>query len=251
MPSIETLMHRNRIHARRANTYDAGKSLYLDDVPKGKWTFRRQWKREVQSVTEKAVIERTYAHEQSRIDAENAYILANLPDIMITFREYLEQEPCKAYAKLLSKAIQQYIFDLGNFDPARYNRFNHAIADIPVIKGKNNVRNASIKLKRSASASSLNSSRGDSPGRPISPTRSLLPRRVEPVDFNMEHFLNAHISGSAVQPARCGGAQHRLRPSAPRNVLRAPRQISQYSGERAAVRLPRVPQAFYQAETHG
>jgi hypothetical protein len=202
MPSIETLIHRNRLAARHRdpNAYDASKSRYLDDVQKGKWTFRRQWKREVQSIHEKATIERQYAHEQARIDAETEYIRFHLNDIMITVREYLEQEPCHAYTRQLAKAIQQYITDLGRFDSRRHNRFNITMTDVAVIKGKNNVRNASIKLKRSASASNgllspSPSSRGESPGRPLSPVRSLLlPKPVEPAQFNMEHFLNAHIS---------------------------------------------------------
>lgn len=210
MPSIETLRHRNVIYARsHVNTFDESKSRYLDDVPRGKWTFRRQWKREIQSQHEKDEIERKFAAEQTRIDAENAYIRFHLADIMITVKEYLEQEPCKAYMKLLTKAIQQFIFDLGRFDSKQYNRFNMSIVDIPVIKGKNNVRAATIKLKRQASGtiptSPSQQSRGSSPSResarPLSPLKltnitslSVRPQKLEQNNFNMEHFLNAHIS---------------------------------------------------------
>lgn len=199
MPSIEAQLHRNRIAARGRNrdAYDAPTSRYLDDVPKGKWTFRRQWKREVQSSHEKAELERQYAQEQSRIDAETTYIRFHLNDIMTTVREYLEQEPCRAYVRELTKSIQQYITDLGRFDSRRYNRFNISMTDVPVVKGKNNVRNTIIKLKRSVSVSGQTSptARAGSPSRPLSPQRSLLlPNKIDPVQFNMEHFLNAHIT---------------------------------------------------------
>lgn len=210
MPSIETLRHRNIIYARsHVNTFDESKSRYLDDVQKGKWTFRRQWKREIQSQNEKDEIERKFSAEQSRIDTENAFIRFHLADIMVTVKEYLEQEPCKAYVKLLTKAIQQYIFDLGRFDSKQYNRFNMSIADMPVIKGKNNVRAATIKLKRQSSGKFPGSpagSRDSSPSRGSSRARSpskglvlpivvpIVPQKLEQANFNMEHFLNGHIS---------------------------------------------------------
>jgi len=197
MPSIETLRHRNRLHARnQGTTFEPYFARYMDDVQKGKWTFRRKWQREVQSAAEKAAVESVFVAEQERIDRENDYIRTNLADVMITVKEYLEQEPCKAYVKLLGKAIQQYIFDLGKFDSRQYNQFSLSMTNIPVIKGKNNVRAASIKLKRSSSARSMSPTSRGSRGsdRPLSPMRIVMPQKFEQANINIEHFLNAHIT---------------------------------------------------------
>jgi len=265
MPSIETLLKRNREHKLQyKNAFDHnGRPLYLDSAVEGKWTFRRQWRKESQSNHEKLKIVSEVQGEALRIKAEHEYLHAMLAEFMVSSREYLDQAPCERYLQLVTKAVSRYLHDLGRFDSKLYNTYSMSVANIPVIKEKSGQRMATIQLKRQMSGKfesapstpmSMNSFHGpimtqmssssmlmsppSSPSKSMSKSqarslarkqslaRSLTPQFLPPMplpeevvpevkleqsNFNMEFFLNAHITTvHAVFSLINGGGYHAL-----------------------------------------
>jgi len=213
MPSIQKTLKRNqqRVEDQRRYGSSFDKQVLvriLDDVPHGRWTFRRQWQLVATTKAEKKLIRAQCLSEIKRMEAENEYIRVRLDEIMQSLQLYLSEKPCAKYLTTLTRFITQYLHDLTRFDLSQLSSFRHATRRDRAVSSKNLIRQLLVSARQASSPTgrstksspSIRGSRSSSfvigsSMRSTASSRSPL-RKITSVayDLNAESFLNAHIS---------------------------------------------------------
>eukprot|EP01038_Epipyxis_sp_PR26KG_P005269 gene5269-7321_t len=149
-PPISISLEKNKDYLRvllaEYDQFISKRAAESDDVKYGQWTRKRRWKKKIDVNAAKLTEKIKVAEESERMRMEKEHLINKLKDYRALMTRYIHEQPCKKYMDAVTKAVHNYIQDLGKieFDKSYQNRLKARKLKIAISAKKANIRSLAM-----------------------------------------------------------------------------------------------------------